>query len=138
MPLQLAKASENGDATFSRLTMANIGPHSIVLWAHWCGAMRFGCEFGVDTVWGSASVAHHMLIMHTVTFWRSCCPWIIHVGVLHANIQTIFISIQPQTCRVCVLLFLGWTMLLLDWCAFEAFTTSCTFTMLHLYRHSDL
>jgi hypothetical protein len=93
MPLQLAKASENGDATFSRLTMANIGPHSIVLWAHWCGAMRFGCEFGVDTVWGSASVAHHMLIMHTVTFWRSCCPWIIHVGVLHANIQTIFTGV---------------------------------------------
>lgn len=35
MPLQIAEAFENGDATFSRLTMANIDPQSDILWAHW-------------------------------------------------------------------------------------------------------
>ncbi|KAI8469089.1 MAG: hypothetical protein J3K34DRAFT_514584 [Monoraphidium minutum] len=35
MPLQISEAYENGDQTFSRLTMANIDPDSDILWAHW-------------------------------------------------------------------------------------------------------
>lgn len=35
MPLQLSEAFEKGDATFSRLTMANVAPGSKIMWAHW-------------------------------------------------------------------------------------------------------
>ncbi|KAI8465074.1 MAG: hypothetical protein J3K34DRAFT_525694 [Monoraphidium minutum] len=41
MPLQLSEAFESGDTTFSRLTMANVGPGSKIMWAHWVATLAF-------------------------------------------------------------------------------------------------